>query len=72
MAIEFKDSGSCVECISSIKSKAFIWLSSEKYKGLTFMCGDFTADDLEQILTKMKELQSNNVNRNIPKQTTQS
>ena len=66
MAIEFKNSGSCVECTSPIKSKSFIWLS-EEYKGLTFMCGDFNADELEQILTKMKELQDNNDNRTIPK-----
>ena len=63
MAIEFKNSGSCIECTSPIKSKSFIWLS-EKYKGLTFMCGDFTADDLEQILTKMKELQNDDNIRN--------
>ena len=31
------------------------------------MCGDFNADELEQILTKMKELQDNNDNRTIPK-----
>ena len=67
MTIEFKYDGSAIECSSELGSKAFIWLS-EKYKGLTFMCGDFTADDLEQILTKMKELQDNNDNRTIPKQ----
>jgi len=55
--IRFKENVTEIECFTESNAKAFIWLS-DKYYGLTFMCGDFTANDLEQILTKMKELQS--------------
>ena len=57
--------GTAVTCTSSrveedgrtlVPAVAHIW-KRDKYK-LTFLCGDFTLEEIEEILNKIKELQT--------------
>lgn len=56
MNIRIEDTDSSKDCIvlRDEKSKALIWKST-KFRGLTFLCGDFTIEEVEEILIEMKK-----------------
>lgn len=56
VAITYTSTRDNVEDRSIIHSVARIW-KRHNHK-LTFMCGDFTIEELEEVLNKIKELQS--------------
>lgn len=68
MAIEFIEDSVSVDGKGSIESASvFIYKSIGVTGADVFICGDFTLSEVEQILEKMRELQSIDCNTEVGK-----
>lgn len=55
MSIQYTDTNSSIECLSlELRGVAHIWKNGN-FKGSVFVCGDFSIEDLVEIVNKAKE-----------------